>query len=159
MHRRKKPEDLTPAEAQASALRLLARREHSAAQLRRKLASRGHDRESAGEVVEQLTQAGWQSDARFAEALALARAEQGFGPRRIVAELEASGVPGAQIRSAMESLDFDFRAQAQRMQRKHFGEVPARRGADWQKQYRYLVGRGFDGEQIRAALSDAPDPD
>lgn len=159
MHHRKKPEDLTPAEAQASALRLLARREHSAAQLRRKLTSRGHDRGSAGEVVEQLTQAGWQSDERFAETLARTRAEQGFGPLRIVAELESAGVPGALVRAALDNLDFDFRAQAQRMQRKHFGEVPARRGADWQKQYRYLAGRGFDGEQIRAALSDAPDPD
>lgn len=159
MHRRKKPEELTPADAQASALRLLARREHSAVELRRKLGVRGHDRDAASAVVEQLAQAGWQSDERYAASLARSRAEQGFGPLRIVAELESAGVPAAQIRQTMDELDCDFRAQARRIQQKHFGEAPARRGAEWQKQYRYLAGRGYDSEQIRAALSDAPDPE
>lgn len=159
LRRPKKPEELTPAEAQKSALRLLSRREHSAKQLRRKLTSRGHDEDAAEAVVERLAQAGWQSDERFAENLARSRAAQGYGPLRIVAELEASGVSGEQARHALEGLDCDFAAAAVKMHLKHFsGHAPAR-GASFQKQYRYLAGRGFTSEQIRAALSAAPEPE
>ncbi|MGQ0619413.1 MAG: regulatory protein RecX [Panacagrimonas sp.] len=155
----KKPEALTPADAQGSALRLLSRREHSAEQLKRKLTSRGHGEDAAEAVVERLAQAGWQSDERFAENLIRSRAAQGYGPLRIAAELEASGISDEPSRRALEALDCDFMAMAVNMHRKHFpgGDTPAR-GAEWQKQYRYLAGRGFTPEQIRAALSVETEP-
>lgn len=162
MRRRKSPEDLSPeqAEAQArdSALRLLGRREHSGEQLRRKLELRGHGEARAAAVVDRLAQSGWQSDTRFAETLARARAAQGYGPLRIRAELEAAAVDEAQVRAALDALDCDFGASARELQAKHF-KAPPRNAAEWQKQYRYLAGRGFEPEQIRAALSGGPDPE
>ncbi|MGQ0502194.1 MAG: regulatory protein RecX [Panacagrimonas sp.] len=153
----KKPEDLTPAEARASAMRILARREHSVAQIRRKLAARGHDAQTTADVVESLTEAGWQSDARFAETLARSRANQGYGPLRIRAELKEARVPDEQIRAAFAALDCDFAAEATRVRTRRFGAVPDR-GPEWQKQYRFLATRGFDSEQIKAAMNGDAEP-
>lgn len=151
MPRPKKPEDLTPAEARASAMRILARREHSVAQIKRKLAARGHDAQTTTEVVESLTEDGWQSDARFAETLARSRANQGYGPLRIRAELKEARVPDEQIRAAFAALETDFAAEAMRVRERRFGPVPDH-GPERQKQYRFLAARGFDAAQIRAAM-------
>ena len=155
---RKGPEDLTPEEARASALRILGRREHSAEQLKRKLEWRGHGEARAEEVVDRLTECGWQSDARFAENLARSRAAQGYGPLRIKAELQAAGVSDAAIREAMDALACDFADAARRLHARHFHRMPAN-AAERQKHYRYLAGRGFDAEQIRAVLKSDPGDD
>lgn len=149
----------TPADARASALRILARREHSAAQLKRKLAARGHDAEVVSEVAADMAEAGWQSESRFAENLARSRAGQGYGPLRIRAELKEARIPETEIRAAFEAIDTDFSESAVRLRERRFGTAIPARGAQWQKQYRFLAGRGFDSEQIRAALKGDPDPD
>jgi regulatory protein len=160
VRRRKSPEDLSPeqAEAQAreTALRILGRREHSAEQLRRKLALRGHGEARADAVVDQLAAAGWQSDDRYAESLARSRAGQGYGPLRIRAELHAAGVGEEQIDTVIEALDVDFVDLARRTHARHF-RGPAEGPAEHQKQYRYLAGRGFESEQIRAVLRGVED--
>ncbi|MGQ0697053.1 MAG: regulatory protein RecX [Panacagrimonas sp.] len=153
--RSKKPEDLTPAEARTSAMRILARREHSVAQIKRKLVSRGHDAQTTADVVERLTESGFQSDARFAETLARSRANQGYGPLRIRAELKEARVPDEQIRAAFDALECDFKELAVRLYARRFGAVPAN-GAEQQKQYRFLASRGFEPEQIRAAMKGEP---
>lgn len=137
-------------------MRILARREHSVAQIKRKLGQRGHSTETATEVVESLTESGFQSDTRFAETLARSRANQGFGPLRIRAELKEARVPEADIRAAFEALECDFADLAVRAREKKFGAIPER-GEAWQKQYRFLATRGFESDQIRAALKAEPE--
>jgi regulatory protein len=137
-------------------MRILGRREHSAEQLKRKLEVRGHDEARAVEVVARLAESGWQSDSRFAETLARSRAGQGFGPLRIKAELQAAGVSDAEIREAMDAVDCDFTEAARKLQARHFHRMPAS-PAERQKQYRYLAGRGFDAEQVRAVLKGDPE--
>jgi regulatory protein len=137
-------------------MRMLAKREHSAVQLKRKLAARGHDDAVAADVVADMTEAGWQSDARFAETLARSRAGQGYGPLRIRAELKEARVPEERIRAAFEAIECDFTQVAQELHARRFGRVPGR-GAEWQKQYRFLAMRGFDAEQIRAVLKGDPE--
>ena len=136
-------------------MRILARREHSVAQIKRKLSQRGHSAETATEVVESLTESGFQSDSRFAETLARSRANQGYGPLRISAELKEARVPDAEIRAAFEALECDFAELAIQARERKFGAVPER-GEAWQKQYRFLATRGFDSDQIRAALKGEP---
>lgn len=159
MPRPKRPEDppreLTPADARASAMRILARREHSVAQLKRKLGQRGHSIETSGEIIESLADAGLQSDSRFAETLARSRAGQGYGPLRIRAELKEARIPDAEIRAAFEALDCDFTQRAVEVRERKFGKQPER-GAESQKQYRFLASRGFESDQIRAALKGEP---
>lgn len=107
-------------------------------------------------VVADMADAGWQSDDRFAEVLARSRAGQGYGPLRIRAELKEARIPDAQIRSAFEVIEHDFATSAVALRQRRFGPVPER-GPAWQKQYRFLAGRGFEAEQIRIALQGDPE--
>lgn len=138
-------------------MRILARREHSVSQLKRKLGQRGHSDQTSGEVIESLADSGLQSDTRFAETLARSRASQGYGPQRIRAELKEARIPDAEIRAAFEALECDFAQRAIEVRERKFGAMPAERGADSHKQYRFLASRGFESDQIRAALKGEPD--
>lgn len=142
-------------------MRILARREHSATQLKRKLAARGHDADTVAEVATDMAEAGWQSDSRFAETLARSRAGQGFGPLRIRAELKDARVPESQVREAFEIIESetDFTESAVRLRQRRFGEALPERGPEWNRQYRFLASRGFDASHIRAALRGDPDQD
>jgi regulatory protein len=75
------------------ALGLLARREHSVAELVRKLAQKQYARAEATAVVAELTARGLQSDARYAAARWRYRAETSrWGRGKIVQELKQAGV-------------------------------------------------------------------
>ncbi|MDR3418377.1 MAG: regulatory protein RecX [Nevskia sp.] len=157
---RKKPEDPgDPAAARVRALRLLARREHGAGELQYKLGQRGIDPDCAAEAVRDLARTGWQSDARYVSSLVRGRIAQGYGPLRIQAELEGAGVADSLIRTALAESGTDWKALAAASHARRF-ERP-RTAAEWQKQYRYLAGRGFEPEQIHAVLraEAPPEPD
>lgn len=153
MLRRKSQVPPDPKTAQDSALRSLGRREHSAAQLRAKLKARGYDSETAVQAVAGLAGNGLQSDARFAEQLVRSRVSQHYGPLRIEAELRASGLSDADTGAALSASETDWTELARSLHRRRFGTAPVDRAAQ-QKQYRYLAGRGFSGEHIRAVLRD-----
>lgn len=137
--------------ARGRALTLLGRREHAAAELVHKLQRRGADRQIADEAVQAMRESGWQSDARYAEMLLRNRAEQGYGPRRIRAELESVRLPAGQIREAFEQGGYDWVALCAQAWQRKFRSAP-RDAADWQKHYRFLSTRGFETDSIRAVL-------
>ena len=148
-----------PASARDSALRALGRREHSAAQLKQKLEWRGFGEEAVDQVVEDLVERGWQSDARYAEVLIRSRVSQGYGRLYIEAELEVAKVPAEEISAAFAAAEVDWVQVAADLHARRFGKIP-KTIADRQKQYRFMAGRGFTQEQIRAALKGAlPDED
>lgn len=155
--KKSKPE-ATPQGGRESALRLLSRREHSAAELKYKLSRRGHDDAVASGIVETLADSGWQSDERYAEMLVRNRVAQGYGPLRIRAELEAARVDESAIRLAMASADADWAERAGALQLRKFKQPPEN-ASEWQKQYRFLASRGFEAEQIRTALKRSPPED
>jgi regulatory protein len=150
------PKKLTDPRARAVAL--LARREHSAKELRRKLAGKGLPADEAEAAVAAVAAAGYQSDARYAAMLVRSRVGQGYGPVRIEAELEVAGVAPEQIREALDAAGVDWRAHARAAHARRFG-APPRTSAERAKQYRYLQGRGFSGEQIGGALAGGADED
>ncbi|MGH8506857.1 MAG: regulatory protein RecX [Stenotrophobium sp.] len=152
MPRSNKPRE--PASARDSALRALGRREHSARQLRRKLESRGYDEDTAAGTVNQLADRGWQSDSRYAEMLIRSRIGQGYGRLYIEGELRVAGVPDAEVSAAFEATECDWAQLAAEVHARKFGRAAATL-AERNKQYRYLAGRGFSGEQIRKAMSGA----
>lgn len=151
MLRKPRKTDLSEGGARNSALRALARREYSAAQLKAKLEQRGFADDTADHALEQLAQAGWQSDARFAEMLVRNRIEQGYGPQRITHDLEQAGIPVAELKAALLAAEADWNARCVALHAKKFGAAPAG-AAEWQKQYRFLASRGFEPAQIRAVL-------
>ncbi len=138
--------------ARARALRLLARREHSRAELAAKLGARGHGKEEIEAALAGLAEAGLQSDARYAEAYARSRMERGYGPLRIRAELAARGVDETLAERAVAALGADWTAQAAALRARRFGPGLPRAGAERARQARWLAGRGFPAEVVRAVL-------
>lgn len=152
--KRRRPE-LTP---QQRALGLLVRREHSRKELARKLTSRGVQAEDAQAAVDRMTAEGWQDDARFAEQLVRSRANNGYGPLRIRAELGTHGLDREAVAAAMDSYEGDWGENARDLVRRRFpggADAPAlrRKAAD------FLIRRGFSGDQVRAAARFDPDED
>jgi len=145
-------EDWTAATVEAAAVRLLARREHSRAELVRKLAARGAPGDLVGEVLDSLVARRLQSDERYAEALVSSRAGRGQGPVRIRRELAERGVAAATTDAALEAADQDWRQLARETRLRRFGaDIPG----EWNervRQSRFLEYRGFTNEQIRFAL-------
>lgn len=130
------------------ALSLLARREHSAAELARKLAPHGEEEEIAA-LLERLREENLLSHARFAEALAHSRRGR-HGSVRLKAELREKGVEEALIGQVVaDARSHDLEA-ARALWRKKFGE-PAPDAAGRAKQIRFLLGRGFPLEVARRA--------
>ena len=151
--RRRRPE----LSATQRALALLSRREHSRQELARKLTSRGVEPEDARVVIDKLSDAGWQDDARFAELLVRSRANTGYGPVRIAAELGTHRLATQIIDAAMESFEVDWLQNASDLlRRRHRAALIGDRAAQ-RKAADFLLRRGFTMDQVMAALRSNPD--
>ena len=161
MPRGRKPQDDTRS-VYDKELGLLARREHSARELKTKLAVRGHATGEAAPAIARLRDQHYQSDERFAASLSRRRAAQGYGPRRIEAELRMHGLVDAAIRDAVAGLDIDWTRLASGQLLRRFGGGPAADRAERAKRAGFLLRRGFDPATVRAvtrAEVDDPGPD
>ena len=67
---------------------MLARREHSAFEIRRKLKLRDIDNDEIEQAVQRLQQEGLLSDERYAESYIHMRMNKGYGPLKIELELK-----------------------------------------------------------------------
>lgn len=152
-------------------LRLLARRDHSRAELagklRKGLADIG-DPEGAScsetvsdvsldafnALLDEFEQAGFLSDARFASARVRVRATR-FGNARVSQELRMRGVDDAVIASVMEEAG-DELMRARAIREKKFGEMPQEHN-EWAKQARFLQSRGFSSGIIRQVMETTLD--
>jgi len=151
--KRRRPEQ-TPLQR---ALGLLVRREHSERELNRKLVAKGIEPEAAQAAVERLKGDGWQDDGRFAELLVRSRANTGYGPIHIRAELGTHGLDSAAIAAALESYDGNFQDNARDLVRRRFGEAGPLELAQRRKAADLLARRGFDGDTIRRATRYEPE--
>ena len=133
------------------ALRLLARREHSRAELARKLATHAESPESLDAVLDDLVARRLLSDERYAEMRLNVRAAR-FGNARLAQELKTQGVDGALVEAALSGCEEEL-ARARRVWQRKFGdrEMPDD-AAGRAKQMRFLMSRGFSGETIRRVL-------
>jgi regulatory protein len=155
MARRPRPaspaDDLPP--VRIAALRLLSRRDHTSAELRRKLLDRGYADERAEHTVRQLTEERLLDDRRVAAShVRTASGVKGRGRLRIARELEARGVDPAIARDALAGLDADDDAAALErvLSRKR---LPAHLSmADRRRIFQQLLRRGFSAELIARAL-------
>jgi regulatory protein len=138
----------TPAELKARALRHLVRREHSRAELARKLAPYAESPQAIEAVLDSLLSKKQQSDERFAEERARVLSRK-YGAARIQHDLKARGVSddiSARVSSAADELE---RARAI-VQRKY--REPATTREETAKRSRFLQGRGFSYDVIRNVL-------
>jgi len=140
-------------ELKGRALRLLARREHSRAELARKLAPHA----GSGEAVETLLaalEAGRQvSDERFAEARAYQLSRK-YGAERVRRDLLARGVaPDVAARLAADSRSGDVERAHAILARKY--RSPATTTKERARRIRFLQSRGFSLDVIRSAVAGA----
>ena len=146
--------DADPDRLLRRALGLLARREHSRAELLAKLVRSGHGRDEAERAVEDLGNRGLVSDSRFAEAFIRSRVGRGGGPLRIRRDLEARGVEPAIVNRLLEPEGEEWEARARGAREKRFGAaLPAER-SEAARQARFLLGRGFTRRQVRRAIEE-----
>ena len=136
------------------ALNLLARREHSRAELARKLAPHVEDEDLDG-LLDDLEREKLLSNARYAEMLAHARSGR-HGSLRLKADLRDKGVPAEVMESTLaEAREQDLDA-ARAVWLKKFGEAP-RDAAERVKQMRFLAGRGFPLDVVRRVVGGEED--
>lgn len=138
------------------ALGLLTRREHSRVELTRKLTSRGVEPEDANAVIDKLAKAGWQDDLRFAELLVRSRANTGYGPVRIRAELATHALSAEIIATALAEFECDWSANADDLLRRRHPAALKGDCAAQRKAADFLMRRGFGMDQVMTALRSNP---
>ena len=153
----RRPSNSSTADAkavEAAAVRLLARREHSIEELRRKLLGKGYPPETIEPVIQKLTGKRLVSDERFTSSFVHHHAKRGQGPVRIRAALRQQGIPDSQVEEALRCAEIDWVQMAREVRRRKFGAAVPRSLGERAKQARFLQYRGFDAEQLRAAFRD-----
>ncbi|MEE9273996.1 MAG: regulatory protein RecX [bacterium] len=132
-----------PERMEASALRILARRAHTRAELRRKLRLRGHPVGEVDVLLDRLTEIGYLDDEAAARGWARHRLEvRPMGRRRLAAELAEKGIARESLEAVLEEAypEGVERELALRAARKRgLGAGPGSR----ERMVRFLRGRGF----------------
>ncbi len=129
------------------ALRALRHRDRSTSQVDRYLAERGVESDERVEILQTLARTSLVDDRRFAETRASSLAERGAGDARIRLELVHAGLDRDLIDDVLEALP----AELERAER-----FVARRGSS-PKTLRYLAGKGFSEEVVRAVVARSQD--
>jgi regulatory protein len=137
----------------AHAVRLLARREYSRAELESRLIAKGASREQAASLLDELARLGYQSDARFALAFTTHNARR-YSRRSITAELKMKGVSADAIDSALTETPLDDAQALEALWQRRFGRIPTDE-RDKARQVRFLQSRGFSVSAILALLRKA----
>ena len=145
--------------AEESALRLLAQRDHSREEMRRKLQARGFTPEEIEKTLKWLEEREFLDDLRYAQKLAFSLAkEKLLGPQRIRQKLFQKGIPAGLVKEVVEKADETLAAGerlqiAMRMKLK--GRSPEEIFPDERRKLAgYLRQRGFSWEDIREAFQE-----
>jgi regulatory protein len=142
----------TPGQLKARALRCLVRREHSRAELARKLAPHAASNEEVEALLDSLVAKKQLSDERYAEERARALSRK-YGAAKIRHDLRAKGISD-DIVDALSSEGELERARAI-LERRY--RAPAATREERAKRARFLQGRGFSSEVILRLVLDRED--
>lgn len=135
-----------PCSPRDRAIQLLARREQSQRELKRKLMAKGVAADAAKTTIDDLALGRLQSDPRFAGMMVRKRSQDGYGPLRIRLELRSHGISDEQIETALAAESVDWKALAERLYQRKFADQPAGSFKDRAKRASWLAQRGFSSE-------------
>ena len=138
-------------------MNLLARREHSTRELKRKLKVRGMEGAVVDQALAALQEERLLSDERFVEMLVHSRIGKGQGPLRIQAELREHGVSDELVSAAVDVNDPQWHDRIKAVRHKRFSAGVPSTINERAKQMRFLQYRGFTPEQIRAVFKSRGD--
>lgn len=153
---------MTPAQPgpslKARALRLLSQREHSRAELERKLREHETEPGSLAQALDELTAKGFISEQRVVESVLHRRASK-LGTTRVRQELQAKGLSAEAVVQAVARLQDSELERARAVWAKKFATpaTPATDAAERARQMRFLAARGFAGDVIRRVVRGAED--
>ncbi len=173
MAENKSPKPLKPIQDFATAI--LARREHSTLELRRKLTTKGYPKAEIASLLEHLTEKNYLNDTRYAEARARTRAHHSkWGEGRIKQELTQNGITKETATATLTELSEteDWLANATKLLQRRFPKpLPTLDGMDNEtltklgrqeaikeiqkeksKRLNFLIRRGFSFSQAQQAL-------
>ncbi len=139
------------------ALRLLSQREHSRAELERKLAPHEEVPGELAKALDELQARDFINDGRAIESVVHRRAGK-WGAARVKQELTAKGLTGEAVAQALAGLKDTELRRAQEVWRKKFGS-PAPDPQTRAKHMRFLLTRGFSAEVVRQVVSGAGEDD
>ncbi len=132
------------------ALRLLGGREHSRAELERKLRPHESEPGELTKALDELQAKGFINEQRVLESVVHRRASR-LGAARVKQELQAKGLDPAAVAQAVAELRGTEVERAREVWRKKFGSPPTD-AAERGKQMRFLMARGFGAEAIRRVV-------
>ena len=131
-------------DAVESALRALRHRDRTEAEIEEHLRAHGFSEGDRELAVETLLRTGLVSDERFAHARASSLAERGSGNALIRSKLVEAGVAQELVADAIDAIEPEV-TRARR--------IAARRGLS-SKTARYLYGKGFSEDVVRAVVAE-----
>ena len=147
-------DDGSAGRARHSALRLLARREHSQYELRRKLKARGYGERLVDELLAELITERLLSDTRYAEAMVTNRASRGYGPLRICMELRDRGVAEGIVDKVLQKAEVDWDERLRHTYDRKYGGIAVESFKTWASRAQFLNNRGFSVDAIRRVIGN-----
>jgi regulatory protein len=141
------------------AFRILARRDHSCAELNRKLGEYDYDQQSIKSVINECQRLGYLDDKRFANTYCEQLLRKGYGPNVIKQKLYAKGLPGGIIRECVanhcdESAQMDVCRRVLAKKTKRFsGKITLLNTRA--KHQQFLIGRGFSSQIAHQIIEEA----
>jgi regulatory protein len=132
------------------ALRLLSQREHSRAELERKLAPHEEVPGELAKALDDLQARDFINDGRAVDSVVNRRSGK-LGSARIQQELAQKGLSGKAVAEVLEVLKETELARAQAVWRKKF-DAPPQDPQERAKQMRFLLTRGFNAEVVRRVV-------
>ena len=139
-----------------AALKMLAARELSEAQVRQRLARRGHDRDDIDHTITRLKADGNLDDARAAAVIARRETTvRRRGKARVSSRIRAAGIAPAvadlAVQHAFQDVDADT-LLASALDKRLRGRAAIADDREFKRLYRYLVGQGFEPDRVLARL-------
>ncbi|MDO8276551.1 MAG: recombination regulator RecX [Burkholderiaceae bacterium] len=147
----------TPLSLKGRALRLLSGREHTRAELERKLHGVEEQPGQLALVLDELQAKGFISEQRVIESVLHRRAVR-LGGARIRQELQAKGVAPEAVQQAVAELRPSELARAREVWLRKFG-APPQDATERARQARFMAARGFEGEVVRRVVAGLDDAD
>lgn len=133
----------------AMALRWLARREHTRAELSQKLRAKGVMSHEITPVLDQLEAAGAQSDQRFLDVFVTSCVSRARGPLYIQRAVQQKGLSAEMLQIYLKEQAIDWLAIIRKLWLSRFKDA-SRDRAEQAKQTRFFQSRGFYAEDIYA---------
>jgi regulatory protein len=137
------------------ALRLLSQREHSRAELERKLKKYEEEPGTLAQALDELAAKDFISEARVVQSVLHQRAAR-LGAARVRQELLHKGIAPEAVAEAVAGLQGSEFERALEVWKRRFGQLP-QDAAERARQVRFLMARGFAGAVVAKILRHDPE--